>query len=280
MLTKENIQKINEFVYPKPRSINEIAKHINVNWRTANRYIEKISKELGTISTRVFRGGTRGALKIVFWNNVEKLHASETQERLFKHIELGKTKEDFSPSEIFQFVDQKKKKLEMINRNQYYSASHFKKFMSELREAKRQILFFSGNLTFTNLSDQNKRILNVLEELAEKKISLKFLTRVELAGIENIQNVISINKKIGYDVIEIRHSSQPLRANIIDSKFAVLRESLDPKDYSKDELKEKMYILYYIYDEGWIEWLQKTFWHLFRVSIDAKKRMEELKLLI
>jgi len=280
MLTKENIQKINEFVYPKPRSINEIAKHINVNWRTANRYIEKISKELGTISTRVFRGGTRGALKIVFWNNVEKLHASETQERLFKHIELGKTKEDFSPSEIFQFVDQKKKKLEMINRNQYYSASHFKKFMSELREAKRQILFFSGNLTFTNLSDQNKRILNVLEELAEKKISLKFLTRVELAGIENIQNVLSINKKIGYDVIEIRHSSQPLRANIIDSKFAVLRESLDPKDYSKDELKEKMYILYYIYDEGWIEWLQKTFWHLFRVSIDAKKRMEELKLLI
>lgn len=109
MLTKETVAKINEFVYARPRTIQEIAKFIGVNWRTANRYVEKISKEEGTLSSKVFREGTPGALKVVFWNNIEKLHASEVQERLFKHIESGREKEDFSPSEIFQFVDKNKK---------------------------------------------------------------------------------------------------------------------------------------------------------------------------
>ena len=72
MLTKEIVRKVNEFVYTKPRSINEIAELLGVNWRTANRYVEKISREEGTISTRVFREGTPGALKIVFWNNILK----------------------------------------------------------------------------------------------------------------------------------------------------------------------------------------------------------------
>ena len=62
--------------------------------------------------------------------------------------------------------------------------------------------------------------------------------------------------------------------------MAVLKEVLDPKNYAKDELKQKLYILYYIYDEEWISWLQKVFWHLFRSSIDAKKRIEELKFII
>ena len=108
MLKKETIQKINELVHAKPRSISEVAKHIDVNWRTASRYVEKISKEEGTISVRVFRGGTPGALKIVFWNTMEQVNASEIQDRLFKQIESGRRKEEFSASEIFQFVDEKK----------------------------------------------------------------------------------------------------------------------------------------------------------------------------
>ena len=92
--------------------------------------------------------------------------------------------------------------------------------------------------------------------------------------------MLSINKRIGHDTVEIRHCYQPLRANITDDKVAVFKEVLDPKDYARGELKRKLYILYYIYDEDWIEWLQKVFWHLFRSSIDAKKRMEELKLIM
>ena len=278
VLDKEITKKINEFVYIKPRSIHEIAKFINVNWRTANRYVEKISKEEGTISTRVFREGTPGALKIVFWNNIEKLHASEVQERLFKQIEFLKDKQDFSPSEIFQFVDEKKKKMKVMNQKQYNSSSNLKDFVDRLKGAERQILFLSGNLTFSNSKYHDKKIRDILEDLGRKKISSKILTRVELAGINNIQNVLSINKRIGYDAVEVRHCYQPLRTTIIDDKEAVFKEILDPKNYEKGELKHKLFILYYIYDENWIEWLQKVFWYLFRSSIDAKKRIEELKL--
>ena len=277
VLTKEIVAKINEFVYQKPRSIDEIAKHISVNWRTANRYVDKISKDEGTISTKVFRGGTRGALKIVFWNNMEKFHASEIQERLFNQIISGKHKKDFSPSEIFQFVDKDKKKMKVMNEKEYNSVSNSKDFVDRLRNAERQILFFSGNLTFSNVAYHDKSIRDILEELGKKKVSSKILTRVELAGINNIQDVLSLNKRIGHDAIEIRHCYQPLRATIIDSKEATFKEVLDPQEYAKDELKSKLYILYYIYDEAWIEWLQKVFWHLFRRSIDAKKRIEELE---
>jgi hypothetical protein len=278
VLTKEIIAKINEFVYQKPRSIDEIAKHIKVNWRTANRYVDKISKEEGTISTKVFRGGTRGALKLFFWNNIEKFHASEIQERLFNQIISGKHKKDFSPSEIFQFVDKNKKKMMVMNESQYNSVSNSKDFVDRLRNAERQILFFSGNLTFSNVAYHDKNIRDILEELGKKKVSSKILTRVELAGINNIQDVLSRNKRKGHDAIEIRHCYQPLRTTIIDNKEATFKEVLDPQEYAKDELKSKLYILYYIYDEEWVEWLQKVFWHLFRRSIDAKKRIEELEL--
>jgi hypothetical protein len=280
MLDKDIIKKINEFVYVKPRSIQEIAKLIDVNWRTANRYIEKMSDEEGTISATVFREGTPGALKIVFWNNIEKLHASEVQERLFNKIESGKNRQDFSPSEIFQFVDKNKKKLRVMNQKQYNSDSNFKDFVDRLKGTERHILFFSGNLTFSNMSYHDKKIRDILEELGKEKITSKILTRVELAGIKNIENVLSINKRIGFDAIEVRHCYQPLRTTIIDDKEAVFKEVLYPEDYEKGELKHKVFILYFIYDKDWIEWLQKIFWHLFRSSIDARRRMEELKLFV
>ena len=72
MLSSEVIKKIEDFVYEKPRSIQEIAEYIKKNWRTADRYIQEIEKNFGTISTKVFREGTRGALKIVYWSAVEK----------------------------------------------------------------------------------------------------------------------------------------------------------------------------------------------------------------
>jgi hypothetical protein len=280
MLTKEVIRKINEFVYQKPRSIQEIANLLKVNWRTADRWVRKIESEEGTISTRVFREGTPGALKIVFWNPMEKFHASEVQERLLKIIEVGRFKQDFSPSEIFQFVDKRKKKLKVMTEKEYYSDSNFKDFINRLKRAKRQNLFFSGNLTFINYSYEGITALKVIEKLAERKVASKALTRVEWAGIDNIRKALAINKRVGWDAIEIRHCYQPLRATLTDNKMAVLRETLNPENYQKGELKEKLYILYYIYDKDWIEWLQRIFWHLFRSSIDAKKRMEELKLIM
>jgi len=277
MLNQKIIKEINDYVYIKPRTIQEISLLINKNWRTANSYIEKIKQEQGTISIRIFREGTRGALKIVYWNSIEKIHSSQFQERLFQQISTGKHKEDFSPSEIYQYIDKNKKSAQILNEKSYYSKENFQDYQNFLKSTQQQILLFSGNLSFLNLSYKNKNILQTIEDLAKNNISIKILTRVELPGIENIKNTLSINEKLGKNLIEIHHCFQPLRCTIIDSKIARIKEVKDPKVYPVDELKEKLTILYTIHDEEWIEWLQKVFFNLFRKSISAEKRIEDIE---
>src|SRR5512142_3221974 len=104
MLSNEIIKKIEDFVYAKPRSVQEIALHINKNWRTADHYVSEIEKNYGTISSRVFRGGTRGALKIAYWSSVEKVSYSVFQKILEEGIMQAKKKDQFYPFDIFQHV--------------------------------------------------------------------------------------------------------------------------------------------------------------------------------
>lgn len=277
MLDSKIAKKINDFVYQKPRTIQEISLLIKKNWRTADRYVNQIAKEHGTLSIRTFREGTRGALKIVFWNNIERIHSTEFQQRLFEQIRSGVRKSDFSPSEIYQYVDEKKKHARILTDEQYNSKENFEDYANRLKSASSQVLFFSGNLTFSNISWHDKKILKIIEGLAEKNVPSKILTRVEVPGIENVKNILAINERIGKEMIEVRHCFHPLRTTIVDNKIATFKEVKDPKDYVGEELKKRTTILYYIYDEDWIEWLQKVFWNLFRVSVPAKKRIEDIE---
>jgi len=279
MLTSELTKKINDFVYERPRTMDEIAAHIKKNWRTADRYVDIIIKNQGNLSVKVFREGTRGALKIVYWVNIENIHSTSFQERIFKRIEVGRKKQDFSPSEIYQYVNNNKKRLVVHNYNSYTSEKNFNDFCSFLKKAKKQVLFFSGNLTWSNMKYHDKKILEIIEELAKRNVVIKILTRVELAGIENIENMLAINNKIGKEMIEVRHCYQPLRTTIVDTNSARFKEILKKENYEKGELKEDVYLLYEILDKGWIEWLQKVFWNLFNESISSKKRMEELEII-
>ena len=52
---------------------------------------------------------------------------------------------------------------------------------------------------------------------------------------------------------------------------------LSPSACWKGELKQKTRIFYEIYDEAWVEWLQKAFWNIFRTSIDAKERVKDIE---
>src|SRR3989338_502632 len=109
MLDSITIKKIEDFVCQKPRSVQELAVHLGKNWRTVDRYIEEIQKNFGTISTRVFREGTRGALKIVYWSSVDKISSSVFQEKLEEEITRARKKEDFSAFDIFQHISDKNK---------------------------------------------------------------------------------------------------------------------------------------------------------------------------
>lgn len=276
MLDKTTIKKITDLVYQKPRSIDEIAKTINKNWRTADRYVKQIAEEEGTIAIKTFREGSRGALKIVFWNNIEKISSNSFQEKLFNRIEQGRTKKDFSPFDIYQYVEKKKRNAFMEYRTDRNKAVN-QDIIGLLRRVDTQILHFSGNNSWINLTENGKSLLKVTEELAKRGVKMKILSRVEIPGLENVKKLLDINERIGKEMIEIRHCYQPLRGFIIDSKEARFREELDPKHYEKGELEGEKAVFYEIKDAEWIDWLQKVFWNLYRTSIPAQKRITDIK---
>lgn len=274
MLDPQTINKIEEFVYAQPRSIQEIASHLGKNWRTADRYVDEIQREFGTISTKVFRGGTRGALKIVYWASVEKVSPSIFQERLEQDIFASKNKQDFSAFDIFQHISNDKRKIFVQNNEQ----ENLKEFSNILLSAKKQILFFSGNLSFINFKDKKKDLFGIIEKLAEKNVTIKIICRVDLIGKENIEKLLSLNSKYGKNLIEIRNNFQPIRGVILDGKIISLREVKEPTG-KLHELNKKVFITYNVYEKSWVEWLSRIFWKKFSNSIDAYKRLENLKLI-
>lgn len=271
-MKSELIQNIEHFVYSKPRSIQEIAVHIGKNWRTADRYISEIAGNFGTIAVKVFREGTRGALKIAYWASVEKISSSAIQEKLEQDILKARRKEDFSAFDIYQHIDPKNKKVE-IKKDEEENIPALK---SLLLGAEKQVLLFSGNLSFINLREKNLDLLNTFDALAKKKIPIKVICRVDIAGKENIERLLSLNFKYGHELIEIRHDEHPIRAIIIDNNLLRLKEVKEPTGKSH-ELNKKLFIFYTIKDREWISWLTKIFWKKFSNSIDSKKRLSEME---
>lgn len=275
VLTADISKKIKDHIYQKPRTVQEIAFFLNKNWRTANVYIEKISQESGEVAIRTLREGTRGAVKIVYWNNIDKPHFSNAQERLFKQIELGKNKADFSPFDIYQYI-KPDKRHSFIEEQEENPNSVKHNLAGVLRRAQKQILIFAGDFTWANLKHENKPFLKIFEELIKKDISIKILAKVDITSMENIKKMQVINTIIGKDRIEIRHCEQPLRGIVVDNKIVKLKEIKNIEDYSK-KLRKKSYIFYEIYDKSWIDWMQKVFFNLFRISISAEDRINNLK---
>ncbi len=271
MLDSKTIKKINDFVYIKPRTIQEIAQLIKKNWRTADKYVQKIAQETGSISVRTFREGTRGALKIVYWNNIEKIHSTEFQEKLLKKIELSR-KTDFSPFDIYQYVDEDKRNAVLLKANRF-TRDEIKDY---LKRAQKQVLSFSGNLSWINNVERGEKLIDIIEELAEKNVSIKILARVTIDSMKNVKKILLINEKLGKNLIEIRHKEQPLRGFVIDNQIARFREMRDPSDYKRGELDERILLFYEIFDSEWIEWFQKVFWYFFRTAISAEKRIQNL----
>lgn len=279
MLNSEVVRKIEEMVYEKPRSVAEIAEKLKKNWRTADRYVEEIVAERGSLGRRIFREGTRGALKIVYWASVEKASSSVFQEELEELIMRGRTKWDFSCFDIYQHVEAKKKDVWIGKGKDEADARRLKSFVDLLKGAKKQILFFSGNLSFVNFSDKDINVFDVLDELVERGVSIKVLCRVSIDGEANIRKILSLNSKYGKELIEVRHREHPLRVSLIDGKVISLKEVVLPMDREK-ELKRKTFIFYTIRDAKWGEWLGKIFWKMFMGSVGSGKRLKELESLV
>ncbi len=274
MLDAKTIKQIENFVQEKPRSIQEIAKQINKNWRTADKYIEQIKEEYGTIETRIFREGTRGALKIAYQNSIEKISKTSQQEKLEKDIFNSRKKEDFSVFEIFQYVADKNKSVTIEKEKSPYS-TNVDELNNLIKQTKKELIILSGNLSWINLKNNKIDFMKTIEELAKKDVSIKIVCRVDISGMENISRMLSINKKIGKENIEIHHYEQPLRAIISDSRIMRLKEIKEPTG-KINELNKRIFIFYEINDKEWVEWTVKIFKKMFHNSLGAEKRFEQI----
>ena len=270
VLEKEAIKKIEDFVRQKPRAVDEIAKMLQVSWRTADRYVDDISSR-GSIAVRVFRGGTRGALKIVYWTATEIPPFTDLQDELWKKIEAGRTKYDFSALEMYQYVDEGRRNAYLEPRVERFVFAD--KRMNELLEkAEKEVFLFSGNSTWINYPESK----GVVEKLAKEGVSIKVLSKIDATGIHNVEKLLAINRRVGKDMIEIRHVAHPLRGYIIDDKICKLRELTKP-DPERDELKQGIMINYEIYDPDWIDWAKKVWWKLYNKGVPVTRRLEALK---
>jgi len=274
MIEPSIIKQIEDFVYAKPRSIQEIAEYIQKNWRTADRYVEKIKQDYGTIDTRNFREGTRGALKIVYWSAIDKVSNSVFQEQLEQDIFKGKTKYDLSPFDIFQHIEGNKKANVEEATNE--ELTNIEELALILKQTQNTLYCFSGNLSFINLKNHNINIFNILEDLVKKEVKIKVICRVDLAGIENIKKLLSLNYKYGKEFVEIRHREQPLRAMVIDNKILRIKEIKEPTGRFH-ELNKKTFIFYTITNKDWIKWITRIFWKMFSTSINSGKRLKEME---
>lgn len=278
MLDKTTIQKIEKLISSEPRSINEIAKNLNKNWRTVDRYLKQIEEEYGTINTKTFRGGTRGALKIAYLSNPEKISHTKFQEDLEKQILRFRRKEEFSAFEIFQHVPENKKQV--IVENEISEAStNLQELTQILNGTKKELKLFSGNLSWINLKKGEVDLFKIVENLIKRGVKMKVLCRVDLDGIENIKKMLALNYKYGKELIEIRHREHPIRSFVIDNKTIRLKEIKEPTGKIK-ELDKKKFIFYTIKDREWSEWLGKIFTKLFNTSVGSEKRIQELNKLI
>ena len=254
VLSKEMERKILIFVQEQPRTIQEIALLLDKNWRTADSYVHKIMQETGLLGVKTFREGTRGALKIVFWNALGQSQSSY-QERLSKKILFEYRKEGFSAFDIFQFVEQ--------------GQAHVMKKSFSLH-ANKQMFIFSGNGSWITQKE-----IKQIEELAKSGVSCKILLRVDVTSQEIVKQLLLINERVGEDLIMIRHCEHPLRGVICDNRVE-LKETLSPTDSRYRELKKPVTILY-TFSGMWCSWLEKVFWKLWETSIDAKTRLQAIE---
>lgn len=277
VLDQKLTKKMLDMIKKRPRTIQEISVEIKKNWRTAERYVDRIKQETGQISWKVFREGTRAALKIVYWNIIEDIHSTTYQEELFEDIMHGRWYFDFSPFNIYQHISDKKRNV-LIDKSKdpELNISEEQDLKNYLRKATKQVLIFSGNLSWVNGKQGDVQMIDILKELVERNVSIKIIARISFVGMHNSEKVLSLNKSVGKDLIEIKNKYQPLRAIIIDDKVVRFREIKNPDFYEHEELKEKITFFYDIYDKDWIEWLQKVFWKMYANALPAEKRIKEM----
>lgn len=274
-LNEEISNQIIEFIQKEPRTVQEISKHIKKSWVTTDSYVNQIQDQKGLIQIKVFRAGTQGALKLVYYNYSDSLVTDEVKKYIYEQIKGGRKKQDFDFMDIYQYVKEDKKKI-ILEEFKDEMVSEIQDLKSLFTKAEKHIFVFSGNLSFINMKEKEIKIMDIIESKLKENVKLTILCRVNMASLSNIQKLSVLMQKYP-NQIEIKHIYQPLRGFVIDDKIARFKNVENVNEYKSGELLTNIRIFYEIYETEWVEWLQKVFWNLFRSSINYKIRIKEME---
>ncbi len=271
-VSQEEQEAIIGFVRKEPRAISEVARRIERSWVTAERYVQDIAERTGVLRIKVFRKGTRGALKLVYYDHADRPMRDELEKELYKRIRSGTAKRDFRFFDIYQWADDAQKTA----RAQPLSENAAAGIIRDLESCERQLLVFSGNLSVLKAHAGGTSVADVLARLVGRGVTLRILTRVSFGGLSNLAPVHALGKKHP-ERVEIRHAEQPLRGFLIDGSYARFTDEEHASTYRAGELEEDLRITYAVRDPSWVQWLSRVFWNLYRPAMDAKRRQEELE---
>lgn len=275
VLTEDEVKAVLQFVKKEPRTVQEISKFIKRSWVTTDSYLKQIKERTGLLDIKTFREGTQAAIKLVYATNSDSLLTDDAREKLFLQIKNGRKKQDFDFLDLFQYVQDGKKKL-LVETYKDPKISKDQKIAGLFKNAKDIVYCLSGNLSFLNLQEGKVKMLDLLEELLKRKVKFKILARINVASLENVGKISFLMQKYP-EQIEIKHCYQPLRGFIIDDKIARFKHEEESGMYKDNELHENTRIFYEVYDPEWINWMLKVFWNLYRGSIDYSLRVQEMK---
>ena len=205
---------------------------------------------------------------------MDKERLISVQKRLAEDIRRGTRKRDFSPFDIYQFIDKDEKEAFLEEQSDEKKTSA-QDVMGLLLSAKKEIIIFAGNLSWITITSGGVKILDVIRDQANKGVKISVLCGIHLPAVENIELLLALNKKLK-NKIEVRHSFQPLRAIIVDDKIARLKEIKSPSDYEQEN-RTKTFIFYTITDPVWVKWLKEVFHSYFDSGDYAEARIRELK---
>ncbi len=209
---------------------------------------------------------------------MDKKRLAAVQKRLERDLHKGVSKKDFSPFDIYQFIEGDNK--EAFLEEQYEEGKTVAQdVVGLLLSAHKEVYIFAGKFSWSKLVRKGIKIIDVLEGLAKKGVKIRVVAGIHLHSMENIEKVLALNKKLPKENwIEVRHTFHSLRGIIIDDKIMRLKEVKNPSDFGNgNKKKKKTFIFYTIFDKVWISWLKRVFMDYFKAGDYAGARIRELK---
>lgn len=256
------------FVQQEPCTVQDVATQLGVSWVTAERYVKQVEQETGEVRMKVFREGTRGALKLVYHATSESVAKDEIEKELYKRIRAGRFKHHFDFMDVYQHVPENKKSARLHKHNELHGVT------SLIRTAQEHVLIFSGNLSLVHTSDDQGRVLDALTQALERGVHIKILCRVNPATVSNLSGLRELFTKYSSQ-LQVRHAYTPLRGILVDNARARFKDIHDPEIYRSGELEKTLTVFYEVQDIQWVSWLARVFFNVWRSSGDGLARKQE-----